>query len=1282
MARLWQCGFELTSLTEVSASSGTAPTLASGGGIPRTGTYALRTSATTNTSFVRYHPYTTDQNISGHQGISFLIETALPTVSTTILRFSNAANDPMAQVRLTTGGKLQLWNSSGTQVGSDSTATLTTGVYYDLELKCDATGNPGSIALWLDNVSVASGANDVQGSWSRILCGIIGTNSTASILWDDWKLNNDSGSVQTGRTSNGKILHIRPNGDGDNHGWSNTSNAAGSSTNYTLVDEVSPNSATDYVQTGVATTKDYYTLDDTGIGSSDTINVVMVGMQMRNNTADATTAVKLGIKKTSGGTITQGSAVIPNSTSFTLNQPVEPRNYSLITYLDPDGAAWTQATLDTAQAGVELTTAGTNRIQVSNVWVSIDYTPSSTTPISNGDTGAGADTGSVSATTSSAETGAGADSESVSAATSNAETGTGVDATAITAQISASDTGAGVDTESVEITVAVSSSDTGSGADAGAVTASTQDSDTGAGADSGVVTAQISSADTATGVDAQSVFEGADVSSGDTGSGADTEALTAATSSGDTGAGTDAETVAAALSNADTGAGADAGSVSAALSAGDTASGADAQSVAVTVSSDDPGTGVDSASPTILTGDTAGAVDAATVSVTVTSGDAGAGAEESLIGISSSDTASGVDTQSVDQDTIFVSSGDTASGVDTESVTASISSGDLGSSADDTTDRTLDATELGSSADTEAVQAALTSADTASAVQTEAVEVGPTSSDAASGTDVAEVSAILSATDAAAGVDAESVMQGDQIDIFDGDTAAAADAQGPLGVSNDDSAVAVDGNAVFAALLVGDAFVGAEGSPAVGVNSSDTATVSDDATPFVILTVIDSVSALDANQALHAEITESEGVTGTDALAALNVSTFSGDTGAGAEASPSSSTLGSGDAASGNELSAITAALVNADTATAAAQVAMIAGYAVVTDQAIVVENDSVLVDNLFDQASEDQAFALDEADIVLDVSDGAFAQDFARLILGVPDGASALDFASVILGVFSSDTASATEAAAFSVVRMSDDPIVTSDAALVSVSTSSSEIVHARDSASVFITPTRSHKVMPYYIREPQNWAIEQERRRHNEALWYVGENTMFVLMWHLEDFLDNLVGRCPTCYESQGRIASVYGQSDEYKCPDCFGTTFEGGFKALIVRPAIFSDSDESESKVARGVVHPQDLTIESTPDFRIRTGDYCFRVNGDRYYMRVPERITLRTGFGHATQTDTAIGYNHANAAVEDPDSVAYMIPPSNDEVSQILNRSSRIPRDWGTFEVIRAPLIPSSDLIGGP
>jgi len=221
------------------------------------------------------------------------------------------------------------------------------------------------------------------------------------------------------------------------------------------------------------------------------------------------------------------------------------------------------------------------------------------------------------------------------------------------------------------------------------------------------------------------------------------------------------------------------------------------------------------------------------------------------------------------------------------------------------------------------------------------------------------------------------------------------------------------------------------------------------------------------------------------------------------------------------------------------------------------------------------------------------------------------------------------------------------------------------------------AHKVQPYYIRESQPWAIEQERRRHNQALWYVGENAYFCLLWHLEDHEKGLVERCQTCYKSHGQIAEVYGQPSEARCDDCFGTSFEGGFKALIIRPTIFSDADENETKARRGVVHSSDLTIESTPDFRIRTGDYCFRATGERYFLRVPERVTLRTGFGSPLQSSTAIGYNHANAAQEDPTSVAYIIPPTGQEIREILARDYRIPQDWSGHEIIKSSLIPEGE-----
>lgn len=215
-----------------------------------------------------------------------------------------------------------------------------------------------------------------------------------------------------------------------------------------------------------------------------------------------------------------------------------------------------------------------------------------------------------------------------------------------------------------------------------------------------------------------------------------------------------------------------------------------------------------------------------------------------------------------------------------------------------------------------------------------------------------------------------------------------------------------------------------------------------------------------------------------------------------------------------------------------------------------------------------------------------------------------------------------------------------------------------------------------PYYVRQPQRWAVDQERQRHSQALYMYGEYTMFCLMWHLEDFENGLVGRCTQCASS--RIATAYKQPERNLCPNCFGTTFDGGYKALIVRPAIFSDTDEGQQFQARGVVQSDDLDMESTPDFRVRSGDYCFRSTGHRFYLRVPQRVTLRTGFATPYQRAMAVGYNHAHASLEDHSTVSYLIPPKESDLVDILSVQSTEPVDWSAFEVIRAPLIPVDDL----
>jgi hypothetical protein len=216
-------------------------------------------------------------------------------------------------------------------------------------------------------------------------------------------------------------------------------------------------------------------------------------------------------------------------------------------------------------------------------------------------------------------------------------------------------------------------------------------------------------------------------------------------------------------------------------------------------------------------------------------------------------------------------------------------------------------------------------------------------------------------------------------------------------------------------------------------------------------------------------------------------------------------------------------------------------------------------------------------------------------------------------------------------------------------------------------------HQATPYYVRDTQHWAVVQENQRHDQAMWTLGENAMFVLMWHVLDFEAGLVDRCSACYIAYGKVAEVYKQPARRDCPTCFGTTFEGGYKARIVRPALFSDTNEEERVDRRGVVRPQSVSIESTSDFRIRQGDYCFRADGTRWWLRGAETVRLRTGFGYPGQSEDALNVNISQASLEDNDSVAYQIPPDDATVKSTLALGSRIPYDFSSVEVLNAPLI---------
>lgn len=232
---------------------------------------------------------------------------------------------------------------------------------------------------------------------------------------------------------------------------------------------------------------------------------------------------------------------------------------------------------------------------------------------------------------------------------------------------------------------------------------------------------------------------------------------------------------------------------------------------------------------------------------------------------------------------------------------------------------------------------------------------------------------------------------------------------------------------------------------------------------------------------------------------------------------------------------------------------------------------------------------------------------------------------------------------------------------------------------------PPATEQPNRFYVRDTQTWAVDQERYRHDQALYTVGEYSIFYLMWSQLDLLAGLVERCARCYGTDGTIpnrkADVYNQPSNNRCPDCFGTTYEGGYRARIVRPALWADNDEDEKLDRRGVVHPESVSVESTWDFRMRGGDYIIRADGSRWRLpAAPRRTTLRSGYDHPAQHDASITYARMQARLEEPGTVAYLLDPTNKiGIHTMLTAKSDFPRSFSDFEVIRAPLIPPDGVI---
>lgn len=174
-----------------------------------------------------------------------------------------------------------------------------------------------------------------------------------------------------------------------------------------------------------------------------------------------------------------------------------------------------------------------------------------------------------------------------------------------------------------------------------------------------------------------------------------------------------------------------------------------------------------------------------------------------------------------------------------------------------------------------------------------------------------------------------------------------------------------------------------------------------------------------------------------------------------------------------------------------------------------------------------------------------------------------------------------------------------------------------------------------------PHQYAVDQEVMRHDDAVHYFGEMTAVVMMWNQRDFDLGKVGRCEECFTSWGDVTDAYEQSSKRKCPACFGTTFQGGFRAIVYRPCIWDfDSDEKQDYEKRGYTQAGRAGVQTVAGLTLHDNDYLIRQDGSRWRMGPPSDDHIVTGFSPVGQLIPSGSILQVQR--EDPSSIVYMIP----------------------------------------
>ena len=211
--------------------------------------------------------------------------------------------------------------------------------------------------------------------------------------------------------------------------------------------------------------------------------------------------------------------------------------------------------------------------------------------------------------------------------------------------------------------------------------------------------------------------------------------------------------------------------------------------------------------------------------------------------------------------------------------------------------------------------------------------------------------------------------------------------------------------------------------------------------------------------------------------------------------------------------------------------------------------------------------------------------------------------------------------------------------------------------------------------VKQQEIWAEIDQQRFHDETLQWFGEECVVRLLWRAEDAASGLVTYCQTCQVTpnptnpdanvRARASAVYRISGNSYCPDCYGTTFTGGFQPIAYHLYMLAaDTPDIRRNMQIGQFWQQNPSVQFSWFPQIRQGDLVVRVENwnnnvptftsQRFQVSSVNPVTVRTGPGPSAQYPYRVGspqpYQNTNKIVNQtctlealpPDSPYYSVP----------------------------------------